>query len=133
MLKWCYAIFWMYGSKNILFMLPLFKKRQSHKFSNLSYLGSRKVLPSAKIMISGQKCHNLKYLCAKFGYDWTKNKEMMKGTKSPTNVRLKAGKNFLKELLIKKIFSKQILSWKFKIELYLNRWLVLKIMIFTFL
>ena len=86
MLKCCYAIFWMYGSKNILFMLPLFEKRKSHKFSNSSYPGSRKVLTSAKIIISGQKCcrHLMqeslkKYLCEQFGYDWTKNKEMVKG------------------------------------------------------
>ena len=39
----------MYRSKNILFMLPLFKKRKSHKFSNFSYPGSRKVLTSAKV------------------------------------------------------------------------------------
>ena len=35
-------------------MVPLFKKRKSHKFSNFSYPGSRKVLISAKIMIPGQ-------------------------------------------------------------------------------
>ena len=29
---------------------------KSHKFSNSSYSGSRKVLSSAKIMISGQEC-----------------------------------------------------------------------------
>ena len=78
------AIFWMYISKNMLFMLPLFKEQKSHKFSNFSYPGSRKVLISAKIMISGQKCccflmqDSLKYLCAQFGYKWTKNKEMVK-------------------------------------------------------
>ena len=37
-------------------LLLLFKKRKSHKFSNFSYPGSRKVLTSAKIMISRQKC-----------------------------------------------------------------------------
>ena len=84
MLKCCYAIFWMYGSKNILFMLLLFKKRKSHKFSNFSYPGSGKVLTSAESIISGQKycCdlmhYCLKYLFAQFGYDWTKNKEMVK-------------------------------------------------------
>ena len=67
------------------FMLPWFKKQKSHKFSNFSYPGSRKVLISAKIIISGQKCcchlmqDSLKYLCIQFGYNWTKNKEMVKG------------------------------------------------------
>ena len=67
-----------------LFMLPCFKKRKSRKFSNFSYPGSRKVLISVKIMISGQKCccylmqDSLKYLCIQFGYNWTKNKEMSK-------------------------------------------------------
>ena len=42
--------------KTFLFMPPLFKKQKSHKSSNLSYPYSRKVLTSAKIMISGQKC-----------------------------------------------------------------------------
>ena len=80
MLKCCYAIFWMYGSKNILFMFPLFKKPKNHKFSNFSDPGSRKVLTSEKIMIFGQKCFHhliqdsLKYLCAQFGYDWTKKR-----------------------------------------------------------
>ena len=46
----------MYGSKNILFILSLFKKQKSHKFANFSYPGLRKVLTSAKVMISGQKC-----------------------------------------------------------------------------
>ena len=65
----------MYGSKNNLFMHPLFKKRKSHEFSNFSYPGLRKVLTSAKIMISGQKrCRHLmqdslKYHCAVFGHD----------------------------------------------------------------
>ena len=66
-MKCCYAIFWMYGSKNILLMFPLFKKRKSHKFSNFS----------AKVIISGQKyCRHLMQDSAQFGYDWTKNKEM---------------------------------------------------------
>ena len=85
MLSCCYAIFCMYGSENFLFMLLLFKKQKGHKFSNFSYPGSRKVLTSAKIITSGQKCchylmqDSLKYQCAQFGYDWTKNKEMVKG------------------------------------------------------
>ena len=87
MLKCCYVIFWMYGSKNILFLLPLFEKRKSHTFSIFSYPGSRKVLTSAKIRIPSQKCCRhfhlmqdcLKYLCAQFGSDSTKNKEMVKG------------------------------------------------------
>ena len=76
---------WIYSSKNILFMFSLFKKRKSHKFSSFSYPGSRKLLTSAKIMISDQKCcchlmqDSLKYLCIQVGYDWTKNKEMFKG------------------------------------------------------
>ena len=84
MLKCCYAIFWMCGSKNTLFMLSLFKKWKSQKFSNFSYPGLRKVLTSAKIIISGQKYwrhllqDSLKYLCAQFGYDWRENKEMVK-------------------------------------------------------
>ena len=77
----------MYGSKNILFLLPLFEKRKSHTFSIFSYPGSRKVLTSAKIRIPSQKCCRhfhlmqdcLKYLCAQFGSDSTKNKEMVKG------------------------------------------------------
>ena len=79
------AIFWMYCSKNILFLLPLFKKRKSHKTLNFSYPGSGKVLTSTKIIISGKKCcrclmqNRLKYLWAQFGYDWTKNKEMVGG------------------------------------------------------
>ena len=77
----------MYGSKNILFLLPLFEKRKSHTFSIFSYPGSTKVLTSAKIRIPSQKCCRhfhlmqdcLKYLCAQFGSDSTKNKEMVKG------------------------------------------------------
>ena len=45
----------MYGSKNTLIMLPLFKKQKSLTFSNFSYPGSRKVLTWAKIIIFGQK------------------------------------------------------------------------------
>ena len=76
---------WMYGSKNILFMLPLFNKQKSHKFSNFPYPGSRKVLTSTKTMISSQKCcrylmlDSVKYLCALFGYDWTKVKKLWLG------------------------------------------------------
>ena len=75
----------MYSSKNILFMLPLFKKQKGHTISSFSYPGSRKVLTSAKIIISGQKYYrnlmqdSLKYLFAQFGYDWAKNKEIVKG------------------------------------------------------
>ena len=74
----------MYGSKNILFMLPLIEKQKSHKLPNFSYPVSKKVLTSAKIMISGKKCSHhlmqasLKYLCAQFCYDWTEIKEMDK-------------------------------------------------------
>ena len=102
MLKCCYAKFWMYGSKSILFTLPLFKKQKSHKFSIFSYPGLRKVLTSAKIIISDKKCcrrlmeDSLKYLCAQSGYDWTKNKEMVKGdpptyliSKKPNHFRVK--------------------------------------------
>ena len=84
MLKCCSAIFWIYGSKNILFMFTLFKKQKNHKFSSFFYPVSRKVLTSATIIISGQKCcchlmqDSLKYLCAQFGYDWTKNKEILR-------------------------------------------------------
>ena len=67
-----------------------FKKQKSHRSSNFFYPGSRKVLNSAKIMISGQKCcrhliqESLKYLCAQFGYDLTKNKEIVKrGSNGP--------------------------------------------------
>ena len=36
------------------------------------------------------------------------------------------GDKLFKDLLINKIFSKQILSWNFKMEFYLNRGLVWK-------
>ena len=119
MLKCCYAIFWMYGSKNILFMFPLFKKRKSHEFSNFSRPGSRKVLTSAKI-ISGQKCRrlmqdNLKYLCVQFGYDWTKNKEWWRRinltyltSKMPNSCRIKKKEQIKKNKCIKKKWSKKI-------------------------
>ena len=84
----------MYGSKNILFMLPLFKKERINfklkfqiKFSNFSYPGSREVLISAKIMISRQKCcchlmqDSVQYLCAQCGYDLT--------SKKPNHCRIK--------------------------------------------
>ena len=87
MLSCCYAIIRMYGSKNILFIFPLFKKKKS----------DRKVV--AKILISGQTfCHHLmkatlKYLCAQLGCSWTKNKEMGRrggGGKKPNPCRVKA-------------------------------------------
>ena len=84
-------MFWMYGSKNILFIFPLFKKEKRHIFSNFYHSGSRKVLTSAKIVISDQKCcrylmqDSLKYLCAQFGYYLTKNKEMVKGGAGVSN------------------------------------------------
>ena len=71
----------MYGSKNILFMFPLFKKQKSHKFSNFPFPDSRKVLTSAKVIISDQKCclhlmqDSLNYRHAQFGYDCTIEKK----------------------------------------------------------
>ena len=56
MRKCCYAIFRMYGSKNIFLMLPLLKKGKSHKFSCFLNPDSRKVLDAAEIMTSGQIC-----------------------------------------------------------------------------
>ena len=49
MIKCCYSLFWMYGSKNILFMLPLIKKQKSHKLPNFSYPVSKKCWPQQKL------------------------------------------------------------------------------------
>ena len=65
----------------IIYSCFLCLRNKKNKFSNFSYPGSRKDMPSAKIMISGQKCcrhlidDGLKHLCAQFGYDWTRNKD----------------------------------------------------------
>ena len=56
MLNCCYAIFWMYGSKNILFVFPLSRKWRSQNFWNFPYPGAIKLLSSVEIIISGQKC-----------------------------------------------------------------------------
>ena len=129
----------MYGSKNILFMFPLFKKRRNHKFSNYCYPGSRNMLTSVKITISGQKCcrhlmqDNLKYLCAQFGYNWAKNKKMVKKRggsngppqpiqppKSPTLVGLKVAKFLAKISQFKSLVMKDKNIFVYKPFLSLN-------------
>ena len=120
MLKCCYAIFWMHGSKNILFMFPLFKKRKSHEFSNFSCPGSRKVRTSAKITISGQKCRhlmqdNLKYLWynlvtieQKIEKWWRRINPTYLTSKMPNSCRIKKKEQIKKNKCIKKKRIKKI-------------------------